>query len=758
MDRRLRPVHLKQSSAMGSPMTPSSPSMSPLQLRHSRSGSTGTPNMKKAHTKAAAQRLAQVMSHQSTDDDEEDEEDLNYEYNPSSSIGSIGLGGGRRMVPRSPMKRPNIPARVKSYQSADEDDDADEPITYKPGTGSVGRAGGRSMRARSPATVRTRQEQQPSTHATPVTRPSPVRNSLETPSSAPSSTAQPPTQPASNIEVSSSTPTTTMAGRPANIAVGHSSPLRASLSGRSSNNSDDVGSPARSSTPGRISTISAEKSSSGRPSNISVEKNSAHSSMPGRPEQPLSARSTPGGRLGVKTVPLPSATSAAPRPFPIVPAELPNRRDQRMSLDLGSMKLRAGSGNHNSNSNLQDEIDMLQEENENLMDKVGNIVFLCKLRLAAERCEEAEARARQLEKQVATLGEGVTLDARLLSRQALKLRCLCVIFCFDKIIYCCLSQFDRKEAALQQRESLSRSYDDQCNIPVVLLQAALKVAEQTTKSDELAALKMDAEIAREEAASAMEQLTEAASEVKSLRNMTQRMILTQEEMEEVVLKRCWLAWYWNLCVRHAIHAEIAKARYEYWSSFAPLPYEIVVAAGQRAMEEETEENNDSEERQRVLREAREISGEGTVESMLLVEKGLREQASLKVGEAVAFAMAQQRRSQILKSDEVKLAGEAYLEAFELTQDESEDVRFKQAWLAYFWRRAKDHGVEPDIAEDRLQFWINHSNRSSFSHDAVEVERGLLELRKLGLENQLWQAARKGLETDAMSKAHLESNF
>lgn len=45
--------------------------------------------------------------------------------------------------------------------------------------------------------------------------------------------------------------------------------------------------------------------------------------------------------------------------------------------------------------------------------------------------------------------------------------------------------------------------------------------------------------------------------------------------------------------------------------------------------------------------------------------------------------------------------------------------FMQAWLIYFWRRAKNHGVEPDIADDRLQFWIEHSNCYSSSHDAIE---------------------------------------
>lgn len=80
--------------------------------------------------------------------------------------------------------------------------------------------------------------------------------------------------------------------------------------------------------------------------------------------------------------------------------------------------------------------------------------------------------------------------------------------------------------------------------------------------------------------STLEQLQDATCEIKSLRNMTKRMMLTQEEMvyvnigcfmfsqelvydiftfymghsflcqEEVVLKRCWLARYWSLCVDH----------------------------------------------------------------------------------------------------------------------------------------------------------------------------------------------------------------
>lgn len=43
----------------------------------------------------------------------------------------------------------------------------------------------------------------------------------------------------------------------------------------------------------------------------------------------------------------------------------------------------------------------------------------------------------------------------------------------------------------------------------------------------------------------------------------------------------------------------------------------------------------------------------------------------------------------------------------------------QAWLTYFWRRAKAHGIEENIAQERLQFWIGRSGHSPTSHDAVD---------------------------------------
>ncbi|KAK4398244.1 Coiled-coil domain-containing protein SCD2 [Sesamum angolense] len=339
---------------------------------------------------------------------------------------------------------------------------------------------------------------------------------------------------------------------------------------------------------------------------------------------------------------------------------LRTRQPPMSSLDFGTFKYKEPSGPQSSSA-LQDELDMLQEENENLLEK---------LRMVEERCEEAESRTRQLEQQIASFGEGVSLEARLLSR---------------------------KEADLQRREA-----------------AALKAAEKYGGcNEEIAALRTEAEIARDEASAALDQLHDIERESQSLKTMTQRMILTRQEMEEVVLKRSWLARCWSLCVRHGIHAEIAEARYEYWSSHASHPVAVILAAGQKAKRENSSAESDSEERERIVEDKDKISKRANVESMLLVEKGLRELTSLKVEEAIAITLAQKRRPTIVRSEELKLPTDSqnFAEAFELSEEESEDVLLKQkieenmpiyctiSGLAdIFWRRAKNQGVEADVAE------------------------------------------------------------
>ncbi|XP_024023703.1 coiled-coil domain-containing protein SCD2 isoform X2 [Morus notabilis] len=420
-------------------------------------------------------------------------------------------------------------------------------------------------------------------------------------------------------------------------------------------------------------------------------------------EETPSARSTSTGRPSIRPAPLaPPNKTTLRTAVSMPPTETPVnnwQKDYRFLSETGLYKSK-DSGDQNEASALRDELDMLQEENENILDK---------LRHEEERHEVAEARVRELEKQVAALGEGVSLEAKLLSR---------------------------KEAALRQRE------------------AALKDAKQSkgVVDKEIVSLRSEVANAKDAAATIVQQLQGAESEVKALRSMTQRMILTQKEMEEVVLKRCWLARYWGLAAKHGICPDIAVTKYEHWSSLAPLPFEVVVSAGQKAKEECREKGDaDTEKRSKLVQDLNDLTGEGNIESMLSVEMGLKELASLKVEDAIVLAFPQQRRpnSARLSIADFKSPGDPkFMEAFELSPEESEDVLFKEAWLTYFWRRAQVNGLEEDIAKERLQFWINRSAHSPTSHDAVDVEQGLMELRKYGIEHRLWEASRKEIDHES----------
>ncbi|KAF8094991.1 hypothetical protein N665_0347s0013 [Sinapis alba] len=416
---------------------------------------------------------------------------------------------------------------------------------------------------------------------------------------------------------------------------------------------------------------------------------SVRSASAGRPSSMSTRSTTPTPNL------MPPSRVSVKAPNSIPPLDPPTRsRDKTFFADLPSVNSKE-KGEQREASALRDELDMLQDENE---------IVLEKLRRAEEKRVEAEARGKELEKQVASLGEGVSLEAKLLSR---------------------------KEAALRQRE------------------AALIAAKQKKngKDEELVSLRSELESLKDEATIAEKRHQEAKSEAKSLRTMTQRMILTQDELEEVVLKRCWLARYWGLAVQHGIFADIALSRHEHWSALAPLPFELVTSAAQKAKDLSWDKGGN--DRSKAARDLSDLNGEGNIESMLSVEMGLRELTSLKVEDAIVLAFAQKRKPSLIRQtvSDPKGHGESrYGDAYELGEEEQEDVAFKQAWLMYFWGRAKLHGVEEDIAEERLQLWISRSSgKSTTSHDSLDVDRGLIELRKLGIEQQLWEASRREID-------------
>ncbi|PWA74755.1 coiled-coil domain-containing protein SCD2 [Artemisia annua] len=146
-------------------------------------------------------------------------------------------------------------------------------------------------------------------------------------------------------------------------------------------------------------------------------------------------------------------------------------------------------------------------------------------------------------------------------------------------------------------------------------------------------------------------------------------------------------------------------------------------------------SNNVERSNRLVPDLNDLTSEGNIESMLTVEMGLKELSCLKVEDGIVLAFAQLRR---LKQTDVKSSGDPkFMEAFELSPEESEDVLFKEVC------RAKSLGIEEDTAKARLEFWISRSAHSPTSHDAVDVEQGLMELRKLGIEHRLWEASRQG---------------
>ncbi|XP_057250324.1 coiled-coil domain-containing protein SCD2 isoform X2 [Beta vulgaris subsp. vulgaris] len=540
-------------------------------------------------------------------------------------------------------------AQVMAHSGDDEDEDEDDLLVdYQPvgSLGGRGLAAGRSARPRSPKSVRSASTEQPTSMRTPmIARPSfsakTNEQSLPRPSSA-GRLSQPSINPLEPRQSSAHLASTVRTARSSRDSIDMEEEQNES-SGRPSlcvrTNAESSGRSAAAFRPPLTSasteqTQSASVSAGRSPMFANSEDLNLSERSPkviNPSEQPLSAPSTTLGRpSGPKSVSvLPPAVKMSLKQQTAYSPVAGSASNKRLSLDFGSRISREPKEPNDqlSTTALQDELDMLQEENDSLLDK---------LRLAEERFQESEARAKQLERQVANLGEGVSMEARLLNR---------------------------KEAALQQRE------------------AALRVASKKYggNTGDITALRMEAESARDEATSALDQLQESASELRSLRSVVQRLMLNQEEMEEVVLKRCWLARYWGLCVRHGIYPDIAGAKLNYWSSLAPLPVEIVMAAGQKAKEDCHSANND-DRREKTFRDSSQLSGEGSAESMLTVERGLRELAVLKVEDATRLAMAQHRRRSMQKpafTDDLRSPSQKFAEAFELSEEESEEVQFKQ---------------------------------------------------------------------------------
>jgi hypothetical protein len=314
---------------------------------------------------------------------------------------------------------------------------------------------------------------------------------------------------------------------------------------------------------------------------------------------------------------------------PLQAAEIPNGtpRDRRSVYPDPIFAQSARSRDSHDSSTVTEELEMLKDENVNLLEKLG---------LAEENLRQSEARTRELEKQVhpiclqyifcevANLGDGLSMEVKLMKR--------------------------REEMLVRKEQEIRKA-----------------LISKNGKSEELTTLQQQLQSARQEATAAVKKLKEAESETKDLRTMTRRMILSKEEMEEVVMKRCWLARYWGLAVQYGIYPDISMSKHEYWSSLAPLPFEYVTSAGQRAKNGSDNSGSDGlEDADKLVHDLTVTAGEGNVETMLSVDKGLQELAFLKVEDAVLFALAQHRRSNVNEpaDPDIKPSGdEKFTEAF-----------------------------------------------------------------------------------------------
>eukprot|EP00271_Cylindrocystis_brebissonii_P007208 TRINITY_DN20470_c0_g1_i1.p1 TRINITY_DN20470_c0_g1~~TRINITY_DN20470_c0_g1_i1.p1 ORF type:complete len:613 (-),score=142.42 TRINITY_DN20470_c0_g1_i1:908-2746(-) len=364
---------------------------------------------------------------------------------------------------------------------------------------------------------------------------------------------------------------------------------------------------------------------------------------------------------------------------------------------------------------LQETVEFLKVESQYLLDKL----------LSTEgELQDARAQIAELQKQQKSKGKLLGMDSKVGRRRINKSK----------------SQSRRSAGDLRNLEELRED------------------AEVAAEEDRLAAVKADQE--------------------QIFRNASRRLNLSPEEEEELMLKRCWLARYWMLAEEYAVHPELAQEQAAMWHSQAPIPFEVVYSAGQRAKEKEhdsaamgsfgrdsaamgnvgrdsaamgsvgrdsdvgdfalAEEERFEDRTAHSFSAASSVDGEEqlslltTFENLLQVERALRIMSALRVEEQVLLAMAQRKSS---TSTYPRSPGKG------LSEDEAQDIRFKQHWLLYFWWRAKTSGVEVEAARAQLSHWALRCNFEPEPFDVADVEAGLTEMRQRGIEQKLWETSR-----------------
>ncbi|KAK3244941.1 hypothetical protein CYMTET_45470 [Cymbomonas tetramitiformis] len=229
----------------------------------------------------------------------------------------------------------------------------------------------------------------------------------------------------------------------------------------------------------------------------------------------------------------------------------------------------------------------------------------------------------------------------------------------------------------------------------------------------------------------------------ALRKQLGQMRLSSAEAEEVALKRCWLAHYWGLAQRLGVmQVGCLIERADQWAARA-LPPSSLLDAAARAASSLSLKIQHSEEGEEEAEGA--LAHPATMADVVEVERGLRELCELRIEKAILVAVADRNRVLPYYPSGMHRGGAAPSERppMSLSEEESEVVTFRRAWVAYLWAQACLHRVEEGLSHERAAYWGQALATPPTPMAAVEVENALTELRVLGVEYNTWEARRGG---------------
>lgn len=128
---------------------------------------------------------------------------------------------------------------------------------------------------------------------------------------------------------------------------------------------------------------------------------------------------------------------------------------------------------------------------------------------------------------------------------------------------------------------------------------------------------------------------------------------------------------------------------------------------------------------------------------LNVEIAMSHLIACRIEERVIVSLADARRARVMMS--LSQSSSTTDEANALGEEEIHEFHFRRAWLRFMWARAREAGLDPGVADERENNWVTAMQtmtsvqaKSSlhFKRDALAVDKGLKELRKMLIETRL----------------------